>query len=203
MTTATRSLLVTLVPTLFAVGCTSGPPLADSIYEGQPSRYGNSGSNSRDAGSNSSNRYGAGSSERENARDESRNRFGYGNANDASETAPEPASRERSDRRRPAGEDAPSSDTIADAPKPEDKPVDPPAPKPSGGRPAVADMPYARGVPGNPLAVTIPGYSYVGQVSIEKLDKSGNPAGEPQAPGTAVSIPDPKTPGKQIYFRVP
>ncbi|HRX52863.1 MAG: hypothetical protein R3F31_02320 [Verrucomicrobiales bacterium] len=82
----------------------------------------------------------------------------------------------------------------------------PPAVKPPEKKtaPAVETMPYARGVPGNPLAVTLPSpYDKLGPISVEKYDASGNPTGEPMSPGTPVEIRDPNNPGKKIRFRVP
>lgn len=81
-----------------------------------------------------------------------------------------------------------------------------PAPKPPEKKPAptVETMPYARGVPGNPLAVTLPSpYDKLGPISVEKYDASGNPTGKAMDPGTPVEIKDPNDPGKKIRFRVP
>ena len=63
---------------------------------------------------------------------------------------------------------------------------------------------FANPVPGNPLAVTLPGgNSSLGQISVEKYDSAGNPTGEALKRGTPVQIPDPNNPGKKIYFKVP
>ncbi|MEM7699388.1 MAG: hypothetical protein AAF236_13405 [Verrucomicrobiota bacterium] len=95
-----------------------------------------------------------------------------------------------------------SSTTTAEDPDPTPAPP-PPKPKPSGPPPA-SEMPFAKKVPGNPLVVTLPGANAsLGPVSIERYDSSGNATGQPLARGTQVSIPDPNSPGKKIYFRVP
>lgn len=87
------------------------------------------------------------------------------------------------------------------APEPEPEKKDPPKPS---GPPASANMPFANKVPGNPLAVTLPGANAsLGQISIEKYDSAGNPTGEPLKRGTQVQIPDPNNPGNKIYFKVP
>lgn len=85
-----------------------------------------------------------------------------------------------------------------------DKPADPPKEeKKPGGAPSVSQMPFAKGVPGKPLSVTLPGAnSSLGEISIEQYE-GGKPSGKPLPPGTPVEIPDPNNPGKKIYFRVP
>lgn len=81
--------------------------------------------------------------------------------------------------------------------------VEPPAEKPSAGPPSVSEMPFAKGVPGKPLEVTLPSpYDKLGPVSIEQFE-GGKPTGKPLPPGTPVAIPDPGNPGKKIYFKVP
>ncbi|MDF1739698.1 MAG: hypothetical protein P1U86_11100 [Verrucomicrobiales bacterium] len=90
------------------------------------------------------------------------------------------------------------ADSSASAPAPPEKK---PEPKKT---PSSSDMPYANPVPGNPLAVTLPGAnSSLGKISIEKYDSSMNPTGEPLKRGTQVQIPDPNNPGKKIFFKVP
>ncbi len=71
----------------------------------------------------------------------------------------------------------------------------------SGGPPSLSEYKSANKVSGDPLAVTLPGVST--QISIEKLDSSGQPTGQPLPKGTPVAIPDPNNPGKKIYFKVP
>lgn len=73
--------------------------------------------------------------------------------------------------------------------------------KKAGGPPSLSEYKTANKVAGDPLAVTLPGVNT--QISIEKLDSSGKPTGQPQPKGTPVAIPDPNNPGKKIYFKVP
>lgn len=64
-------------------------------------------------------------------------------------------------------------------------------------------MPFAKGVPGKPLSVTLPApHAGLGEISIEQYE-GGRPTGKPLPPGTPVEIPDPTSPGKKIYFKVP
>jgi hypothetical protein len=78
-----------------------------------------------------------------------------------------------------------------------DKPaVDKPDETPSTGK-----IPFANGIPGNPLAVKVPGRNV--EISIEQEDATGNLTGRPYPPGTPMSVPDPDNPGKEIYFKVP
>lgn len=97
---------------------------------------------------------------------------------------------------------ATSSGAAPSAPGPAPAPTAP-TPPPSSA-PTAAEMPFANPVPGNPLAVTLPGANAsLGQISVEKFDSSNNPTGEPLKRGTQVQIPDPNNPGKKIYFKVP
>ncbi len=81
-------------------------------------------------------------------------------------------------------------------------PEKPAPPKPT--IPSASQMPYAIPVPGDPLVVTLPGVnSKLGKISIEKYDSSGNATGNPLPRGTQVQIPDPSSPGKKIFFKVP
>lgn len=83
---------------------------------------------------------------------------------------------------------------VVEAPKEEKKP---------SGPPSVSQMPFAKGVPGQPLSVTLPSPNdKLGPISIEQFE-GGKPSGKPLPPGTPVEIPDPGNPGKKIYFRVP
>ena len=83
-----------------------------------------------------------------------------------------------------------------------DRPPENPVEK-KGGPPSVSEMPFAKGVPGKPLEVTLPApYEKLGSVSIEQYE-GGKPTGKPLPPGTPVEIPDPGNPGKKIYFKVP
>lgn len=66
------------------------------------------------------------------------------------------------------------------------------------GKPDPSKMPFAQGVPGDPLQVRIPGRDDLPTISIEQ-----GTSGKPLPPGTPVSIPDPNNPGKEIYFKVP
>jgi len=68
----------------------------------------------------------------------------------------------------------------------------------TGGKPDPSNMPFAQGVPGDPLQVRIPGRDDLPAISIEQ-----GTSGKPLPPGTPVSIPDPSNPGKEIYFKVP
>lgn len=96
-----------------------------------------------------------------------------------------------------------SSNDVAEAPAPPKK-EEKPSPPPSSGPPPASSMPFANPVPGDPLVVTLPGkHSSLGKISVEKLDSSGNPTGEPLSRGTQVQIPDPNNPGQKIYFKVP
>ena len=92
----------------------------------------------------------------------------------------------------------PGEDSVA-----ADRPAGDPPPKKAGGPPSVSEMPFAKGVPGKPLEVTLPTpYDKLGPVSIEQYE-GGKPTGKPLPPGTPVEIPDPGNPGKKIYFKVP
>lgn len=65
-------------------------------------------------------------------------------------------------------------------------------------------MPFAEFVKGNGLYVTLPHHPEIGEISIEQYDsEKGEPTGKPLPAGTPVSIPNPKRPGTEIYFRVP
>lgn len=127
-------------------------------------------------------------------------RFGYTGqekpAPPATNSAPRPGERDVRDM-------APSSGpSVAEkpAPKKEEKPT----PPPSSGPPPSSEMPFANPVAGDPLVVTLPGKNAsLGKISIEKLDSSGSPTGEPLSRGTQVQIPDPNNPGQKIYFKVP
>lgn len=126
-------------------------------------------------------------------------RFGYPGTDPnvpAAGTTPAPAP-STSDGMRDVRDIAPS--TSAPKPQEETKPT-PPAPS----APSSSEMPYAIPVPGNPLAVTLPGANAsLGAISIEKYDSAKKPTGEPLKRGTQVQIPDPNNPGKKIYFKVP
>jgi len=98
----------------------------------------------------------------------------------------------------PAEREAVNTTAAPETPAPKPEP-----PKPSGP-PKPSQMPFANKVPGDPLAVTLPGVNAsLGQISVEKYDSSGNPTGEPLPRGTPVEIPDPNNPGQKIYFKVP
>ncbi|MEM9283522.1 MAG: hypothetical protein AAGA96_16990 [Verrucomicrobiota bacterium] len=58
-------------------------------------------------------------------------------------------------------------------------------------------------VEGNPLLVTLAFYPELGQISIERYDKEGQPTGKPLKSGTEVHIPNPNIPGEKIRFVVP
>lgn len=120
------------------------------------------------------------------------NRFGY-SGDDPSGPPSDPGTSDPRDRDRDPGS---SSSTGTDD---KDKPA---VEKPSGP-PSAGSMPFAKGVPGKPLSVKVPGRESLGEVSIEQYDASGAPTGKPLPPGTPVSIPDPNNPGKEIYFKVP
>lgn len=99
---------------------------------------------------------------------------------------------------------ATSSGTAPSAPGPAPAPAPTAPTPPPSSAPTAAEMPFANPVPGNPLAVTLPGANAsLGQISVEKFDSSNNPTGEPLKRGTQVQIPDPNNPGKKIYFKVP
>ena len=129
-------------------------------------------------------------------------RFGY-TGSDAGTSPDPPAPPKPADPSKPGVRDVRDMNTAdSSAPKP-------PEPKPDTSTskkkaPSSSEMPYANPVPGNPLAVTLPGgNSSLGKISIEKYDSSMNPTGEPLKRGTQVQIPDPNNPGKKIFFKVP
>ncbi|MCB1237687.1 MAG: hypothetical protein KDM91_21660 [Verrucomicrobiae bacterium] len=99
------------------------------------------------------------------------------------------------------------SGSSTDSPKPADKPKEEPKPDPKPGNTASSggggEMPFAKGVPGKPLMVRIPGRDDLPEISIEQYDNSGNPTGKPLPPGTPVEINDPNNPGKTVQFKVP
>lgn len=84
-----------------------------------------------------------------------------------------------SEQREPA-----SSDSI-------DRGIDEEGHDPQGSVPIEEDA-FAIPVEGNPLQVTLPWYSELGRISIERLDREGKPTGKPLASGTPVEIVDPK-----------
>lgn len=129
-------------------------------------------------------------------------RFGYNGDNAAAPPAPpKPADPDKPGVRDVRDMKSADSSSGTTAPAPSEKKSESEVTKKA---PTSSDMPYANPVPGNPLAVTLPGgNSSLGKISIEKYDSSMNPTGEPLKRGTQVQIPDPNNPGKQILFKVP
>lgn len=170
--------LLGLISTAFLNGCLQPPPGSESEVWRRPPRYGAGGTANRNRSSSSN-----------------PSRYGYSGS---SETPPADTGGSAASRDRDSG-------MAAGDLKKEDKPAanKPAVDKKPSGPPAVGEMPFAKGVPGKPLFVTIPGRSNLGEVSIEQYDANNQPTGKPLPPGTPVEIPDPGNPGKQIYFRVP
>ena len=176
------SLLLAAVALTLLPACMDPPPGSESSIWQRPPRYGAGGTDSppppqnqnpRDTTPSSDDGSGGG-------------RFGYtGDADDPG--AGDPTS--------PLD---PTEDPVAS-----DRPAEDPPPEKTGGPPSVSEMPFAKGVPGKPLEVTLPSpYDKLGPVSIEQYE-GGKPTGKPLPPGTPVEIPDPGNPGKKIYFKVP
>lgn len=169
--------------------CVEPPPGSESSIWQRPPRYGHGGTDSPKPKPKPS-------ESRPSERRDSGSRFGYsGNERDRPEDVlsdADAAPRDR-DRDRPAEE---ATDSVSVA---EEKPAE----KPKSGPPSVADMPFAKGVPGKPLSVTLPApHAGLGEISIEQYE-GGKATGKPLPPGTPVEIPDPGNPGKKIYFKVP
>lgn len=176
---------VAAVALAMLASCVEPPPGSESQIWQRPPRYGHGGTDSprpdpgkpKPSNTSPSNQGGGG-------------RFGYSGDSDAGpvENTPTPPPTERG--RDTAGADKPA----ADPPKETTKP---------SGPPSVSEMPFAKGVPGKPLSVTLPApHGSLGEISIEQYE-GGKPSGKPLPPGTPVEIPDPNNPGKKIYFRVP
>ena len=178
--------------------CVDPPPGSESDIWQRPPRYGHGGTESpkpsaNDSRNSNSSRSNGNSSGNRN----SSSRFGYsgGDSGDtAAETPPVITDEAPRDRDR---------DAVAEA-KPEEKPAEKPKEEPKkSGPPSVAEMPFAKGVPGKPLSVTLPAPNAgLGEISIEQYE-GGKATGKPLPPGTPVEIPDPGNPGKKIYFKVP
>lgn len=175
--------MMTLLP-----GCVEPPPGSESQIWQRPPRYGHGGTEQPPKlPGNPKAKPGT-------QTDPGGSRFGYSGddagrpeaTQDPNASGPMPAERGR--------ETAATDRPAAEAPKEEKKP---------GGPPSVSQMPFAKGVPGKPLSVTLPAPNdKLGEISIEQFE-GGKPSGKPLPPGTPVEIPDPGNPGKKIYFRVP
>lgn len=205
MNTRLFTLFVAAIVLTILPSCVEPPPGSESSIWQRPPRYGHGGTDSpRPSSRNNDSDRSNSSRDRDRPREEDRgsgSRFGYSGGDD---DAP--------DNSRSSDDDADAMPSEAsDDDKPEEKPEEKMAeekPKEekkssSGGAPAVADMPFAKGVPGKPLSVTLPPpHSSLGEISIEQYE-GGKPTGKPLPPGTPVEIPDPGNPGKKIYFKVP
>ncbi|MBL9150916.1 MAG: hypothetical protein JNK37_00440 [Verrucomicrobiales bacterium] len=189
----TLSLAGAALLTLLA-SCVEPPPGSESQIWQRPPRYGHGGTEQAPKLPGGNTKAKPGNQQNQGA---SGSRFGYSgdeagapgsNANNPAPTDT-PAERPR-DGQTTAAADKPA----AEPPKEEKKP---------SGPPSVSQMPFAKGVPGKPLSVTLPSPNdKLGEISIEQFE-GGKPSGKPLPPGTPVEIPDPGNPGKKIYFRVP
>ena len=188
------SSLVAAIVLVLLPSCVEPPPGSESQIWQRPPRYGHGGTESSPSlpgQKGKSNPKTKGTKPADSSPTGGRFGFNGDNAN-APDNQPEnePAATTR-DRESTA---ATNPEKPADPPKEEKKP---------GGAPSVSQMPFAKGVPGKPLSVTLPGSNgSLGEISIEQYE-GGKPSGKPLPPGTPVEIPDPNNPGKKIYFRVP
>ncbi len=199
MNTRLFTLFVAAIVLTILPSCVEPPPGSESSIWQNPPRYGHGGTDSPKPPSNRNSRDNNRDRDRPTERD-SGSRFGYSGDDDAapgdeviadSDAAPRDGDRDSAaDEKKKEEEDKPA----AEKPKEEKK---------SSGPPSVAQMPFAKGVPGKPLSVTLPPpNSHLGEISIEQYE-GGKPTGKPLPPGTPVEIPDPGNPGKKIYFKVP
>lgn len=199
MNTRFFTLFVAAIVLTILPSCVEPPPGSESSIWQNPPRYGHGGTDSPKPPSNRNSR----DNNRDRDRDrpderDSGSRFGYSGDDDAAPNEEMVADSDAAPRDR-------DRDSTAEEKKEEDKPAaeKPKEEKKSSGPPTVAEMPFAKGVPGKPLSVTLPPpNSHLGEISIEQYE-GGKPTGKPLPPGTPVEIPDPGNPGKKIYFKVP
>ena len=180
------SLLLAAMALTLLPSCMDPPPGSESSIWQRPPRYGAGGTDSPRPGNNNPSTQQAPQPPEEGS---GGGRFGYsGDAEEGPEVT--------------GGEDPLAPGDDQEDPVAADRPAEDP-PEKKGGPPSVSEMPFAKGVPGKPLEVTLPApYDKLGAVSIEQYE-GGKPTGKPLPPGTPVEIPDPGNPGKKIYFKVP
>ncbi|MCB1232491.1 MAG: hypothetical protein KDN19_19745 [Verrucomicrobiae bacterium] len=195
MNTRFFTLIVAAIVLTILPSCVEPPPGSESSIWQRPPRYGHNGTDSPKP----EERKPARTTPRNPSEDRNSSRFGYSGGDDAPPPADDlvsdanEAPRDR-DREAMATDEKPDDKPAAEKPKDEPK---------KSGPPSVAEMPFAKGVPGKPLSVTLPSpNSHLGEISIEQYE-GGKPTGRPLPPGTPVEIPDPGNPGKKIYFKVP